>query len=75
MSKLAGSVEGEKTLKTERLLFEPLLPKHAPLLHGALANERLYRFIPADAPESVGRSEPATESSPRGAPRTARRPG
>jgi RimJ/RimL family protein N-acetyltransferase len=54
MSKLAGSMEGEKILKTERLLFEPLLPKHAPLLHGALADERLYRFIPTDAPESVG---------------------
>jgi RimJ/RimL family protein N-acetyltransferase len=54
MSKLAESVEGEKILKTERLLFEPLLPKHASLFHGALADERLYRFIPADAPESVG---------------------
>jgi RimJ/RimL family protein N-acetyltransferase len=51
---VAGPTVDEKTLETERLLIEPLLPKHAPLLHESLADERLYRFIPADAPESVG---------------------
>ena len=40
-------------LETERLLLEPLLPEHAPLLFEDLADERLYRFIPTEAPESA----------------------
>ena len=43
----------EATLETERLVLEPLLPEHAPLLLEGLADERLYRFIPTDAPESA----------------------
>ena len=43
----------ETTLETERLLLEPLLPEHATLLLEGLADERLYRFIPTDAPESA----------------------
>ena len=43
----------EATLETERLLLEPLLPEHATLLLEGLADERLYRFIPTDAPETA----------------------
>ncbi len=43
----------EATLETERLLLEPLMPEHATLLFEGLADERLYRFIPTDAPESA----------------------
>jgi hypothetical protein len=68
-------VEGEKILKTERLLFEPLLPEHAPLLHRALADERLYRFISADAPESVGALRTRYRKLASRRSRTARRPG
>jgi [ribosomal protein S5]-alanine N-acetyltransferase len=50
---LVETLVDETTLETERLLLEPLLPEHAPLLMGDLADERLYRFIPTDAPESV----------------------
>ncbi len=42
-----------KTLETERLLLEPLFPEHATLLFEGLADERLYRFIPSDPPESL----------------------
>ena len=51
---MVGPTVDEKTLKTERLLIEPLLPEHAPLLHESLTDERLYRFIPTEPPESVG---------------------
>ena len=34
-------------------MLEPLLPEHAALLFEGLADERLYRFIPQNAPESV----------------------
>ena len=40
-------------MRTERLLLEPLLPEHATRLFEGLANERLYRFMPTDAPESA----------------------
>jgi [ribosomal protein S5]-alanine N-acetyltransferase len=50
---LAGTPVEETTLETERLLLEPLMPEHAPLLVKDLADERLYRFIPTDAPESA----------------------
>ena len=51
---MAGPTVDEKTLETQRLLIEPLLPEHAPLLHESLTDERLYRFIPTEPPESVG---------------------
>jgi ribosomal-protein-alanine N-acetyltransferase len=51
---VAGSTVNEKALETERLLIEPLLPEHAPLLHESLTDEPLYRFIPTEPPESVG---------------------
>jgi [ribosomal protein S5]-alanine N-acetyltransferase len=51
MNPLAGTPVEETTLETERLLLEPLLPEHAALLFEDLADERLYRFIPTDAPE------------------------
>jgi RimJ/RimL family protein N-acetyltransferase len=53
MDPLAGIPVQETTLETERLLLEPLLPEHATLLIEGLADERLYRFIPTDAPEST----------------------
>ena len=34
-------------------MHEPLLPELAPLLFEGLADERLYRFIPTDAPETA----------------------
>jgi [ribosomal protein S5]-alanine N-acetyltransferase len=43
----------EKTLLTERLSLEPLMPEHAVRLFEGLADERLYRFIPTNPPESV----------------------
>ena len=42
-----------KTLETEGPLLEPLLPEHATLSFEDLADERLYRFIPSDPPESL----------------------
>jgi [ribosomal protein S5]-alanine N-acetyltransferase len=53
MNPLAGTPVEETTLETERLFLEPLLPEHATLLLEDLADERLYRFIPTDAPESA----------------------
>jgi ribosomal-protein-alanine N-acetyltransferase len=50
---LADTPGEEKILETERLLLEPLLPEHATHLFEGLADERHYRFIPTDAPESV----------------------
>jgi len=50
---LANIPVEETTLETERLFLEPLLPEHATLLLEGLADERLYRFIPTDAPESA----------------------
>jgi [ribosomal protein S5]-alanine N-acetyltransferase len=53
MNPLAGTPVEETTLETQRLLLEPLMSEHAPLLVKDLADERLYRFIPTDAPESA----------------------
>jgi ribosomal-protein-alanine N-acetyltransferase len=53
MNPLAGTPVEESTLETGRLVLEPLLPEHAPLLFEGLADERLHRFIPTDAPESA----------------------
>jgi [ribosomal protein S5]-alanine N-acetyltransferase len=53
MNPLAGTPVEETTLETGRLVLEPLLPEHSPLLFEGLADERLHRFIPTDAPASV----------------------
>ena len=53
MNPLAGTPVEETTLGTGRLVLEPLLPEHAPLLFEGLADEHLHRFIPTDAPESA----------------------
>lgn len=53
MNPLAGTPVEETNLETGRLVLEPLLPEHAPLLFEGLADERLHRFIPTDAPESA----------------------
>jgi RimJ/RimL family protein N-acetyltransferase len=53
MNLLAGTPREETTLETERLLLEPLMPEHAALLFEDLADERLYRLIPQNAPESA----------------------
>ena len=50
---MAGTPVEETNLETGRLVLEPLLPEHAPLLFEGLADERLHRFIPTDAPESA----------------------
>jgi [ribosomal protein S5]-alanine N-acetyltransferase len=50
---LADTPREEKALATDRLMLEPRLPEHAALLFEGLADERLYRFIPQNAPESV----------------------
>ena len=39
-------------LVTQRLVLEPLEACHAPILYPALRDERLFRFIPQDPPES-----------------------
>ena len=39
-------VAPEATLETPRLLLEPLLPTHAPMLFEQLQDERLYQYIP-----------------------------
>jgi [ribosomal protein S5]-alanine N-acetyltransferase len=41
-------VAPEARLETSRLLLEPLVPTHAPMLYEPLQDERLYRFIPQD---------------------------
>jgi RimJ/RimL family protein N-acetyltransferase len=46
-------VEPEARLETPRLLLEPILPVHAPLLYDRLQDERLYRFIPQDPPDTL----------------------
>ena len=43
-------VAPEARLETPRLLLEPILPAHAPVLHELMQQERLYRFIPQDPP-------------------------
>jgi [ribosomal protein S5]-alanine N-acetyltransferase len=53
MNPSADTPVEETTLETERLLLEPILPGHAPLLVKDLADEHLYRFIPTDASESA----------------------
>jgi RimJ/RimL family protein N-acetyltransferase len=45
-------VEPEARLETPRLLLEPILPGHAPVLYERLQDERLYRFIPQDPPDT-----------------------
>jgi ribosomal-protein-alanine N-acetyltransferase len=50
MSNEIHLVAPEERLETPRLLLEPLLPAHAPMLYEGLQDERLYRFIPQDPP-------------------------
>lgn len=40
-------------LKTERLILEPLQPRHAPLLFELLSDAVMYTYIPQDSPKSV----------------------
>lgn len=37
-------------IETERLILEPIIEAHAPLLWSLLQDEKLYRFIPQDPP-------------------------
>jgi [ribosomal protein S5]-alanine N-acetyltransferase len=46
-------VAPEERLETPRLLLEPILPAHAPVLYESMQEERLYRFIPQDPPETL----------------------
>ncbi|HEX5849300.1 MAG TPA: GNAT family N-acetyltransferase [Rubrobacter sp.] len=45
-------VAPEARLETGRLLLEPILPAHAPALYERMQEERLYRFIPQDPPNT-----------------------
>jgi [ribosomal protein S5]-alanine N-acetyltransferase len=45
-------VAPEARLETERLFLEPILPAHAPVLYKRMQEERLYRFIPQDPPDT-----------------------
>jgi len=40
-------------LKTLRLFLEPVTPDHAPKMFAGLADERAYRYVPEEPPESV----------------------
>jgi RimJ/RimL family protein N-acetyltransferase len=40
-------------LKTDRLILEPLQPRHAPLLFDLLSDSVMYAYIPQDPPKSV----------------------
>jgi [ribosomal protein S5]-alanine N-acetyltransferase len=46
-------VAPEARLETPRLLLEPIVPAHAPMLNESLQDEELYRFIPQDPPPSL----------------------
>jgi [ribosomal protein S5]-alanine N-acetyltransferase len=46
-------VAPEERLATPRLLLEPILPAHAPVLYESMQEERLYRFIPQDPLETL----------------------
>jgi RimJ/RimL family protein N-acetyltransferase len=43
----------ETTLKTRRLLLEPLVASHAAAIYEQLLDERLYKFIPQEPPISL----------------------
>ena len=45
-------VAPEARLETPRLLLEPILPAHAPVLYERMQEVQLYRFIPQDPPAS-----------------------
>jgi [ribosomal protein S5]-alanine N-acetyltransferase len=45
-------VAPEARLETERLFLEPILPAHAPVMYKRMQEERLYRFIPQDPPDT-----------------------
>lgn len=40
-------------IKTLRMFLEPVTPAHAPKMFAGLADERGYRFLPEEPPESV----------------------
>ena len=46
-------VAPEARLETPRLLLEPILPAHAPVLYESMQEERLYQFIPQDPPDPL----------------------
>ena len=46
-------VAPEARLETPRLILEPILPAHAPMLNESLQDEVLYRFVPQDPPPSL----------------------
>jgi [ribosomal protein S5]-alanine N-acetyltransferase len=45
-------VTPEARLETPRLLLEPILLAHAPVLYERMQEERLYQFIPQDPPDT-----------------------
>lgn len=50
-------MEADGTIRTVRLLLEPLAHEHAAELFPALSDPRLYSFIPRDPPRTVAELE------------------
>jgi [ribosomal protein S5]-alanine N-acetyltransferase len=48
-----GLITADEMLETERLVLEPLLPKHAPILFERLKNATLYQYIPQEPPADI----------------------
>ena len=46
-------VNSEQILETPRLILEPLMPSHASLIYEQLLDDKLYKFIPNNPPESL----------------------
>lgn len=46
-------ITNETTLETSRLLLEPLIESHAAYIYRQLQDQRLYQFIPQEAPTSL----------------------
>lgn len=46
-------VAAERPLETRRLLVEPLMEAHAVAVFPSIGDERLYRFIPQEPPQTV----------------------
>jgi [ribosomal protein S5]-alanine N-acetyltransferase len=65
---VSAAADTERILETRRLVLEPLLPRHAPLLFVAMSDERLYRYH-AGRPRSLEALQARfTQLASRGAP-------
>ena len=48
-------IDADASLPTNRLVLEPLTEHHADAMYAALSDERVYRHIPDDPPDSPAR--------------------